>query len=85
MARELAKFGIRTEIGENMVTVHGGTLTAPAGELWGHNDHRIVMALTLLCTLTGGVIDGAQAVAKSYPDFFEQMQSLQIGLDIHEA
>ena len=41
--------------------------------LSGHNDHRIVMALAALCTMTGGVIEGAEAVKKSFPDFFEKI------------
>jgi len=40
-----------------------------------------VMALALLCTKTGGVIEGAEAVNKSYPGFFETMTSLGIGLE----
>ena len=55
-----------------------GSLHAPSEVLSGHNDHRIVMALALLCTVTGGVIDGAEAVAKSYPDFFEVIGSAGI-------
>ena len=43
---------------------------APYLTVDGMNDHRIVMALSLLCTVTGGTIDGAEAVKKSYPDFF---------------
>jgi 3-phosphoshikimate 1-carboxyvinyltransferase len=38
------------------------------------------MALSVLATLTGGVIEGAEAVNKSYPDFFERLISLGIQL-----
>ena len=69
-AEELAKFGARMTVGANDVTVECDALHAPAEPISGHNDHRIVMATALLCTVTGGVIDGAEAVAKSYPDFF---------------
>jgi len=55
-------------------------LTAPLKSLYGHNDHRIVMALSLLCSLTSGTIKGAEAVAKSYPNYFEVIQSLGIEL-----
>ena len=75
MAEELRKFGIHTEIEENRVTVFPGSLHRPAMPLSGHNDHRIVMALTLLCTLTGGEIHGAEAIAKSWPDFFRELES----------
>lgn len=78
MAQELYKFGIATEIGDDFVRILPGELTAPAHILCGHNDHRIVMALSLLCTVTGGTIEGAQAVAKSYPNFFVEIQSLGI-------
>ena len=79
MREELAKFGINVTVGDNSVTV-GGSLSTPREELSGHGDHRIVMALSVLCTVTGGVINGAQAVEKSFPDYFEKLRSL--GVDI---
>ena len=82
MADELAKFGISTEIGENYVRVLPGILIAPTDTLCGHNDHRIVMAVSLLCSLVGGTITGAEAVAKSYPNFFEVIKALGIELRI---
>ena len=78
MALELNKFGIKVDVGENDVTVFKGEIKEPAEILCGHNDHRIVMALSLLCSITGGSINGAEAVAKSYPSFFEKIQSLGI-------
>ena len=36
------------------------------------------MSLAVLCSLYGGEIDGCEAVAKSYPDFFEDIKSLGI-------
>ena len=36
------------------------------------------MSLAVLLTLTGGKIKGAQAVRKSFPDFFEKLQTLGI-------
>ena len=38
------------------------------------------MALAILCTRYGGVIEGAEAVSKSMPDFFEKLRDL--GADI---
>ena len=80
MAMELAKYGITMQVGQNTVSVQEGTLQTPAVPLCGHNDHRIVMALAVLCTITGGIIEGAEAVRKSFPDFFDVLKSLQIGL-----
>ncbi len=80
MAEELSKFGIDVVVGDNTVEVKKGQIKKPDCELYGHNDHRIVMSLALLCTLTGGIIEGAEAVSKSYPDFFEKLRDLKVGI-----
>lgn len=83
MKRELLKFGIEVEISENLVEIKNGELRQPKATLYSHNDHRIAMALTLLLTLTGGSIESAEAVAKSYPDFYKQLSKL--GIDLYET
>ena len=80
MKAELAKFGASLIIGEDEITVCVESLHAPTAPLCSHNDHRIVMALTLLCSVYGGKIEGAQAVEKSYPDFFQKIKTLGIGI-----
>lgn len=80
MATELKKFGIDVDVEGNSVVVHKGTIHAPEGLLEGYNDHRIVMALSLLCTRVGGTITDSHAVRKSYPNYFEVLKSL--GLEI---
>lgn len=84
MAAELQKFGAVLEIYENSVKVHGGNLHAPSEVLLGHNDHRIVMSLAVLCSILGGEICGADAIAKSYPEFFEVFSSLGGNIEILE-
>lgn len=78
MAAELSKFGITMDVRADSVTVRPGKLRIPSGPLCGHNDHRIVMALSLLCSVVGGTILGAEAVAKSYPDYFDVLKQLGI-------
>lgn len=78
MKAELAKFGAELLVEENSVTVYQKELHAPTSLLCGHNDHRIVMSLAVLCSLYGGEIEGCEAVAKSYPSFFEDIKSLGI-------
>ncbi len=85
MKSELAKFGIETVVFENKVVVRGGQIKAPEAVLCGHNDHRIVMALSLLCSITGGRIEGAQAVSKSFPDFFSVIKSLNVDVVEYET
>ena len=78
MGEELHKFGAELEIGENSITVSAGLLHPPSEILCGHNDHRVVMALSVLCSRFGGRIAGAEAVRKSLPDFFDRLRALQV-------
>lgn len=80
MARELSKFGVKTCVFEDSVVVCPGAVHQPTEVLCGHNDHRIVMSLAFLCLFTGGVIEGAEAVNKSFPDFFEKLMKLKVKL-----
>ena len=82
MRLELEKLGVRMEIEEDRVRILSGALTPPTVPLCGHNDHRIVMSLAVLLTLTGGEIHGAEAVRKSYPAFFEDLG--QLGIETKE-
>ena len=84
MAEELKKFGVNVIVGDDFVTVEPSEFAAPMEELYGHNDHRIVMSMAVLATITGGTISGAQAVNKSFPDFFEKISSLGIEVNILE-
>ena len=81
MRRELAKFGVDMTVETDSVEILAGELRRPTEPLLGHNDHRIVMALSVLLTLTGGEIHGAEAVAKSYPNFFEHLRLLGISVE----
>ena len=76
MAEELEKLGIDMEAAENEVRVYAADLKRPVQNIDSHNDHRIVMALSVLLSITGGVIEGAEAVRKTWPDFFETMKTL---------
>ncbi len=82
MAEELAKFGCKVDVEEDSVRVFPCNLQKPVLPLSGHNDHRIVMAVALLCTVTGGKIYGAEAVSKSLPDFFSRLKKLGIELRV---
>lgn len=82
MAQELAKFGAQVRVEDDRVTVSAGPLHTPEEELDGHNDHRIVMALAVLCASLGGTIRGAEAVSKSWPAFFDTLKALGLTVDI---
>ena len=81
MKQEIAKLGGRIEIDDDIITVYKTQLKAPKEPIFSHNDHRIVMAMSVLLTLTGGVIIGAEAVSKSFPSFFEVLSDLDIKVE----
>ena len=76
MAEELRKFGVEIETHEHSVVILPSLLHAPLETLKSHNDHRVVMALALLMSIYGGEIDGAEAVRKSFPGFFDVLKEL---------
>ena len=84
MASELEKFGTSVSVRDDDVVVYPMDFHSPEIALCGHNDHRIVMSLAVLLTLTGGEIIGAEAVAKSLPGFFDDLLSLGIDLSMKE-
>lgn len=85
MVKELSKFGVRADVYENSVRIYASELKKPTEPLFAHNDHRIAMTLTILSTVTGGVINDAQAVNKSFPDFFEKLSLLEIKVHKNET
>ncbi|MBQ6403284.1 MAG: 3-phosphoshikimate 1-carboxyvinyltransferase [Oscillospiraceae bacterium] len=84
MAEELGKLGCQCKLEENRITVFLGIRT-PILPWDGHNDHRIVMAGAVLLTRVGGTITGAEAVRKSFPDFFDRLRGLGIEVNEHAA
>ena len=71
----LTALGGQSEELPDGLTVQGVARLA-GGTVDGANDHRIVMSLSVLCTHFGGEIEGAEAVKKSMPDFFENLEAL---------
>lgn len=76
MHEELSKLGGGLIFGDNSITVPGRNLEYKGAPLDGHGDHRIVMALSVILSVTGGEIAGAEAVKKSYPSFFDDIKRL---------
>ncbi len=88
MATELAKCGVSCETTDNTMTIYGSTpkcsIKAPTENISSWNDHRIVMAMSLILSVTGGVIDGAESINKSYPDYFERIREIGIEVECDE-
>ena len=84
MDEELRKLGGKLVFGNNTITVPKQTLQFQGTALNGHNDHRIVMAMSVILSQIGGSIEGAEAIRKSYPAFFNVIKKLGAEVELHE-
>ncbi len=84
MCEELQKFGISSQMEEDSIHIDAGEIKTPTEALCGHNDHRIVMSLVTMLTLTGGEVTDAHAVNKSFPDYYDRIRKLGIDIDIND-
>ena len=86
MQTELEKMGARIQVEGDTVYIYGTALRAPDRPLNGHNDHRIVMALATAAAAGGlpATILGAEAVNKSWPAFWQVLQSLGERVEFEE-
>lgn len=83
METELKKLGCSISSTFGTVTITGPVKLQGNVTLHGHNDHRIVMALSILATIADEpiTIDDAQAISKSYPGFFKDLASCGIFIE----
>ncbi|MCE9507397.1 MAG: 3-phosphoshikimate 1-carboxyvinyltransferase [Alphaproteobacteria bacterium] len=85
IAKGLTAAGVKVEMGEDSLTVHGSGGKAPQGGCTVETqlDHRIAMSFLVLgmATQQPVAIDDAETIATSFPDFAALMNSLgaQIG------
>lgn len=76
ITQALRAVGIAVEEGTDSLFIHGG---APhGGVIDGRNDHRIVMAFSVLAAYASGesTVTDKEAAAKSYPDFFDDFNRM---------
>jgi 3-phosphoshikimate 1-carboxyvinyltransferase len=77
LQEEFGKLGIQIELQEDLMIVHGGTGIRSA-VVHSRHDHRIAMACAVAALTANGpvTIDEAEAVNKSYPDFYIHLRKL---------
>ncbi len=75
----LIKFGVKIDLGEDSLTIHGPS-QFNSGIFDSYNDHRIVMMIAIAATIAKDkiTIKGAEAVKKSYPYFFRDLENLGV-------
>ncbi|HRP53918.1 MAG TPA: hypothetical protein PLI97_10485, partial [Fluviicola sp.] len=81
LRKEFGKMGLNCELIGDEMHVHG-TGVLHGARVFSHKDHRIAMSLAIAatCALGTTIIEDAQAVSKSYPEFWEQLKQLKSNL-----
>ncbi|HET9823870.1 MAG TPA: 3-phosphoshikimate 1-carboxyvinyltransferase [Chitinophagaceae bacterium] len=82
LQQEFAKMGVDIEVHDDIMTIHGAKSLRRGAKVHSHHDHRIAMACAVAALKSNGetTIEEADAVKKSYPDFYEDLKSL--GADV---
>jgi 3-phosphoshikimate 1-carboxyvinyltransferase len=77
LQEEFGKMGVEIELQDNLMLIKGGNGLKGAA-VHSHHDHRIAMACAVAALKATGetVISEAQAINKSYPDFYEHIEKL---------
>ena len=84
VTEELNKLGANVEEFDDHLIIHGVS-SLRGGEVRAHNDHRIAMMLAIAATRADSpiILSGAESVSKSYPNFWEDYQSLGGQIAVH--
>jgi 3-phosphoshikimate 1-carboxyvinyltransferase len=78
-AQELRKAGYEVTTTTDSLRINGEFDGSNAVALDAHEDHRLAMAFSVLGLIRGGVkVTGADCVTKSYPNFFNDLETLGI-------
>ena len=82
LQQEFAALGIRIDLTEDTMKIHGAQPTVLKDSVYAHNDHRIAMALAIAAGSADKplTIEGAACVSKSYPDFFADLQKSGVNI-----
>lgn len=77
LQEEFAKMNVKIELNDNVMLIHGGEIVKGA-IVHSRHDHRIAMACAVAALRAEGdtIIEDAEAVNKSYPDFYEHLKAL---------
>ena len=78
LQQEFAKIGVAIKLDRDMMFIEGKS-TIGGGKISSHNDHRIAMSFAIAGLFSSEKIEitEAQAVSKSYPSFWDDLESLE--------
>lgn len=74
---EFAKMGLAIDLEDDLMIIHGG-VPLKGANVHSHHDHRIAMACAVAALKADGdtLIAAAEAINKSYPDFYNDLRKL---------
>jgi 3-phosphoshikimate 1-carboxyvinyltransferase len=83
LQEEFDKMGVKVELKDDLMIIHGNRIVIGA-RVHSRHDHRIAMACAVAALKAKGemIIDEAQAIKKSYPDFYHDLKSLGASLSL---
>jgi 3-phosphoshikimate 1-carboxyvinyltransferase len=81
---ELGKLGASISVTDHSLTLKPGGTIKEGVAIDTYNDHRMAMAFAPMALKTGLIINDAMVVSKSYPDFWQDLESLGFGTMIPE-
>lgn len=88
LQEEFDKLSTQIELNDDEMLVHGnGGVFVKDHVLNSHHDHRIAMACAVACLQADFYVEikNAEAINKSYPDFFAHLKSLGADVTVSEA
>ncbi|WP_047247622.1 3-phosphoshikimate 1-carboxyvinyltransferase [Maribacter thermophilus] len=78
---ELSKLGANISVTDKTLTLSAGDTINSEVAIDTYNDHRMAMAFAPLALKTSLFVNDAMVVSKSYPDFWEDMKTLQFKVE----
>lgn len=86
LVEEFRKMNVDIKVINDEMIIEGNPAGISSARVNGHNDHRIVMALAVAALGTEGEtqIDGAEAINKSYPEFFWHLKKLGAEVSVNK-
>ncbi len=84
LQEEFAKLGIEVSLQDDLMMIKGGSVKG--NHVHSRHDHRIAMACGVAALKAEGAttIDEAEAVNKSYPQFWQHLQQLNATVSLND-
>ena len=85
LKNELTKLGANINVSNESLTLESSNILNDNIKIATYQDHRMAMAFAPLALKTNIIIENADVVSKSYPDFWKDLQHIGFDLDENNA